>query len=162
MKMLTGLAAADRGRGAAVRPAARRRRHERAQPRRLHVAVVLALYRTDGAAEPRPARAAVSSAGGARRRRASPSWSSVSASADYLDQRTLRPAARHSPAAVARRRDRARAGDADPRRADLGRRSAGARPVLGAADRSVAQPGRDDLRLDPFHERGRALRPHRR
>ena len=31
---------------------------------------------------------------------------------------------------------------------------------LGIADRPVAQSGRDDLRLDPFHERGRALRPH--
>ena len=49
---------------------------------------------------------------------------------------------------------------ADPRRADLRRRSAGARRVLGAADRSVAQSGRDDLRLDAFHERGGALRPH--
>ena len=80
--------------------------------------------------------------------------------ADYLDQRDLRSAARHPPAALARGRDRARAGNAHSRRADLGRRSAGARPVLGAADRSFAQPGRDDFRLDPFHERGRALRPH--
>ena len=71
-----------------------------------------------------------------------------------------RPAARHPPAPVAGGRDRARAGNPDPRRADLGRRPAGARPVLGAADRPVAQSGRDDLRLHPFHERGRALRPH--
>ncbi len=49
-----------------------------------------------------------------------------------------RPAARHSPAAFAGGRDRARAGDADPRRADFGRRSAGARPFLGSADRPVA------------------------
>ena len=35
----------------------------------------------------------------------------------------------------------------------------GARPVLGIADRSFAQSRRDDFRLDPFHERGRALRP---
>ena len=79
---------------------------------------------------------------------------------DYLDQARLGSAARHPPAAVARRRHRPRARDAHPRRADLGRRSAGARPVLGIADRSVAQSRRDDLRLDPFHERGRALRPH--
>ena len=77
----------------------------------------------------------------------------------YLDQLRLRPAAGHPPAALARRRHRARARDAHPRRADLGRRSAGAGPVLGAAGRSVAQSGRDDLRLDSFHERGRALRP---
>ncbi len=64
-------------------------------------------------------------------------------------------AARHPPAAVARGRDRPRAGAPDPRRAHLGRRSARARRVLGAARRSVAQRGRDDLRLDPLHERGR-------
>ena len=55
----------------------------------------------------------------------------------------------------------ARAGGADPRRADLGRRSGGARRLLGAADRPVApRTGRHDLPLDPLHERGRALRPH--
>ena len=32
--------------------------------------------------------------------------------------------------------------------------------LLGAADRSFAQSGRDDLRLHAFHERSGALRPH--
>ena len=57
------LAAAERGRGAAVRQAARRQRHRFAPARRLHVAIVLALHRTHGAAEPRSACAAFSSAG---------------------------------------------------------------------------------------------------
>ena len=47
------LAAAERRRSAVVRQAARRARHRRAQPRRLYVAIILALYRADGAAEPR-------------------------------------------------------------------------------------------------------------
>ena len=72
----------------------------------------------------------------------------------------LRPAARHPPAPVARGRDRARARAPDPRRADLRRRPAGARRVLAPADGSRPQPGRHDLRLHPFHERGGALRPH--
>ena len=48
------------------------------------------------------------------------------------------PAARHSPAPVARRRGHPRARDADPRRADLGRRPGRPRRVLGAADRPLA------------------------
>ena len=68
--------------------------------------------------------------------------------------------ARHPPAPVARRRRAARARGADPRRADLGRRSGRARRLLGADDQPVARGGRDDLPVDPFHERGGALRPH--
>ncbi len=72
--------------------------------------------------------------------------------ADYLDQRALPP---HPSATVARRRCLH-----EPEILILDERSIrGARPVLGIADRPVAQPGRDDLRLDPFHERGRAVRP---
>ena len=71
-----------------------------------------------------------------------------------------RPAAGLAPAAVAGGRGAARAGDADPRRADLGRRSGRARQLLGAADRSFAQAGRHDLRHDALHERRDALRPH--
>ncbi len=73
MKMLTGLLAAERRRGAAVRQAARCPRHRRARPRRLYVAIVLALHRADGAAESRAARAAVPSARAQERKRASPS-----------------------------------------------------------------------------------------
>ena len=65
-----------------------------------------------------------------------------------------------APAAVAGGRRAARAADPDPRRADVGRRSGRARQLLGAADRSVAQAGRDDLRDDALHERGDALRSH--
>ena len=104
-------------------------------------------------------RAPVPPAAAPRRRRASPSWSNASASRIISTSRSG-SAARHPPAAVACRRHRPPTRDADPRRADLGRRPVGARPVLGIADRSVAQPGRDDLCLDPFHERSRALRPH--
>ncbi len=61
--------------------------------------------------------------------------------AEHVDQCAEDFAARYPPAALARRRDRSRARNADSRRADLGRRSVGARPVLGIADRSVAQQG---------------------
>ncbi len=47
-------------------------------------------------------------------------------------------ARRNPPASVAGRGDGARARDPDPRRADLRRRSGGARPVLGAAHRPLA------------------------
>ena len=157
MKMLTGLLRAERRRGAAVRQAARCRRHELALSRRLHVAVVLALHRTDGPAEPRSSCASFPPAGaegeGAYRRAGRmvrPRGLSRSAHAGS--------AVGDSPAALARRRHRPRAGDPHPRRADLGRRSPGAGPVLGSADRSFAQSRRDHFRLDPFHERGRALR----
>jgi ribosome-dependent ATPase len=58
MKMLR-LAGAELRRGAAVRETAGTRRHEFALPRRLHVAVVLALHRTDRPAEPRASRASL-------------------------------------------------------------------------------------------------------
>ena len=73
MKMLTGLLPPTRRRGASVRKAARRQRHEFALSRRLHVAVVLALHRADGPAEPRSSCAHFSSdgpKGGAAHRRA--------------------------------------------------------------------------------------------
>ena len=76
---------------------------------------------------------------GASSSRASTSSSRASGSRGYRRPARRRPAARHPPAAVARRRGRARAGDADPRRADLGRRPARARRVLGPADRPVAR-----------------------
>ena len=80
MKMLTGLLPPSEGEALLFGQPLDARRHERALSRRLHVAVVLALYRTDGPAEPRSSRPPVPSAGRARRRRASPSWSSGSAS----------------------------------------------------------------------------------
>ena len=64
-----------------------------------------------------------------------------------------------SPAALVGCRHRPRARDTHPRRTHLGRRSAGAGSLLGSVDRSFAQPGRDHLRFDPLHERGRTLRP---
>ena len=70
------------------------------------------------------------------------------------------PAARPAPAPVARGGGDPRAGAADPRRADLGRRSGGARRLLGAPDRSLAATRGHDLHLHPLHERGGALRPH--
>ena len=74
-------------------------------------------------------------------KRASPNWSHGSGSRTIsISERSDLPLG-HPPAAVARRRDRARAGNAHPRRADLGRRSAGARPVLGALIASFAQQG---------------------
>ena len=153
-------AGAERRRGAAVRQAAGSRRHEFALSRRLHVAVVLALYRTDGPAEPRSSRAPLPSAGregeGAHRRTGR--WFGLE---DYLDQR-----ASDMPLGIRQRlslavADRPPARNAHPRRTDLGRRSSGAGPVLGGVDRSFAQSRRDDFRLDPLHERGRTLRSDR-
>ena len=54
----------------------------------------------------------------------------------------------------------ARARHASAGRADFRRRSGRPRRVLGVAHRPLAAPGRDDLRLDPLHERGPPLRPH--
>ena len=71
-----------------------------------------------------------------------------------------KPAARHQAEAAARRGGAARARHSHSRRADLRRRSDRARRVLAHADRSVARRRRHDLSLDPFHERGGALRPH--
>ena len=57
-------AATERGRGLAVRPGGGPARSGHPAPGGLHVAVVFALHRADGAAEPRPACAAVRGAGG--------------------------------------------------------------------------------------------------
>ena len=69
-------------------------------------------------------------------------------------------AAGRPPAAFARGGDHPRPGDADPRRADVRRRSGGARRILGVAHRPVAREAGHDLHLHPLHERGDALRPH--
>ena len=69
-------------------------------------------------------------------------------------------AARHQAAAAACRGGAARARHSHSRRADLGRRSDRARRVLAHADRPLPRRRRHDLSLDPFHERGGALRPH--
>ena len=71
---------------------------------------------------------------------------------EHLDQRAAAVPLGNSPTPVAGGRRGARAAGAHSRRADLGRRSAGARPVLGTAHRPVAQSRRDHLRLHPFHE----------
>ena len=55
MKMLTGLLPATERQCDAARPPGRCRRHALAHARRLHVAVVLALYRAHRSPEPRPA-----------------------------------------------------------------------------------------------------------
>ena len=70
------------------------------------------------------------------------------------------PAAGHPPATVAGRGDGAQAGTADPGRADLGRGPHRPRQPLAIDDRPGAQRPGHDLHLHPFHERGRALRPH--
>ena len=80
---------------------------------------------------------------------------------EHVDSRGSRSAAWYPPAIVARGCNRARTRSIDPRRTDLGCRSLGTGRVLGAVDRSVAQPGRDHLRLDAFHERSGTLRSHR-
>ena len=81
-------------------------------------------------------------------------------SGNRRQRKTRKPAARHQAATAARRGGAARARDSHSRRADLRRRPDRARRVLAHADRSLARRRRDDLSLDPFHERSRALRPH--
>ena len=70
------------------------------------------------------------------------------------------PAAGGTPAPLAGGGDGAQARTADPRRADLGRRSGRARQLLAPADRAGARGSRHHLHLHPLHERGPALRPH--
>ena len=71
-----------------------------------------------------------------------------------------RPAAGHSSASLARGGDDPCPRDADPGRADIGRRSRRARQVLANPRRPLPEGQRHDLHLDPLHERGGALRPH--
>ncbi|KAF1858453.1 hypothetical protein Lal_00014968 [Lupinus albus] len=149
----------QRRRGPAVRPSRRRARPRRAAPRRLHVAGVLAVRRTDGAPEPRAARAPVPRAGRPHRRPRGRDGRALRPRR-RAGRAAGRPAARHPPAPVARRRDGARAGTADPGRAHVRRRPARARRVLAPDDRPRAARPRDDLHFDPLHERGAALRPH--
>ena len=73
MKMLTGLLPASEGEALLFGQPLDASDMQCAQARRLHVAVVLALYRADRAAEPRPARAPVPPAAATRPRRVSPS-----------------------------------------------------------------------------------------
>ncbi len=72
-----------------------------------------------------------------------------------------RPSAWHSSAPFAGRRHRPQARNPHPRRADIRRRSAGARRLLGSPGRPFTQRWYDDLHLDTFHERGCPLRSYR-
>ena len=130
MKMLTGLLPADRRAGLAVRPGRRCRTTSRlAQARRLHVAGLLALHRTDGTAEPGSARPAVPPAGRRVPERVEELLERFGLTTIVTRCRT--PAAGHTPAAVAGRGRHPRARPPDPRRADFGRRSGGPRRLLG-------------------------------
>ena len=75
-------------------------------------------------------------------------------------RRAGKPAARHPSAPAIGGGHPASPRDADPGRADIGRRSGRPRPVLGIPDRSLPQRRGDDLSLHALHERGDALRPH--
>ena len=160
MKMLTGLLPATAGEAILFGHPVNAHECRAASACRLYVAVIFALYGTDGAAEPGSACSAVSPAAGLRPSRIAALIEQFGL-AEHVDSRGSRSAAWHPPATVARGCNRARARSIDPRRADLGCRSLGTGRVLGAADRSVAQAGRDHLRLDAFHERGGTLRSHR-
>ena len=159
MKMLTGLLPPTEGKAMLFGRPVSGGRHGDASARRLHVAGLLALWRALGPAEPRAPRQAVRPprrrARQARRRDAR----SVRAPGGGR-RRAGKPAARHPPAPAIGGRDPASARDADPGRADIGRRSGRPRPVLGIPDRSLPQRRGDDLPLHALHERGDALRPH--
>ena len=79
---------------------------------------------------------------------------------DVLDALPADLAARPTATPVARGGDDPQAGPADPRRADLRRRSDRARRLLADDDRPVAPRAGHHLHLDPLHERGRTLRSH--
>ena len=111
MKMLTGLLPATEGEALLFGQPVDADDIELAPARRLHVAVVLALYRAHRAAEPRSACAPVPSAGATRPRAASPSSSQQFGLARLSRSARRRAAARHPPAAVAGGRRRARARD---------------------------------------------------
>ena len=161
MKMLTGFLPATEGRCKLFGKPMGARRHGDPAQRRLHDAGVLALQRTDRPAESRTARRTLSSAARSKHSRAG-----IEELLERYDLRAHRrraarqPAARHQAATAARGRGAARARDPHPRRADFGRRPDRARRLLAHPDRSVARRRRDDLRHDPFLERGGALRPH--
>ena len=153
-------AAAHRGDGDAVRQLRRGRQHGGPQEPRLHDAGVLALRRADRPPEPGPARAALSPAArqgeGAHRR----SWSSGSASASHLDA-----LAEELPMGLRQRLSLAVAVLHEPQILILDEPTSGVDPVARDSfwellDRPLAQAGRHDLRDDPLHERGHALRPH--
>ena len=159
MKMLTGLLPPTEGTRNALRQLRRSRKHGGPQEPRIHDAGVLALRRAERPPEPGLARAPVSPSAG------------QGESAHRGAGREIRP--RHAsrcagrgpadglaPAAFAGGRRAARAANPDPGRAHVGRRSGRPRQLLGAADRSLAEAGRDDLRDDALHERRDALRPH--
>ena len=140
MKMLTGLLPATSGEAFLFGRPVDATRPQCATARRLHVAVVLALYASSPSGRTSNCTRGSSTCRPRRRARASPSLSSGSASRAYLDQLTS-----SLPLGIRQRLSLAvaivhRAGNPDPRRADLGRRSDGARRILGTPDRSVAQP----------------------
>ena len=152
--------AADRGHRDALRQLRRSRQHGGAQEPRLHDAGVLALRRAERPPEPGPCTRACITSRPRRRKRASTELVERFGLRHASRRAGRRPADGLAPAALAGRRRAARAADPDSRRAHVGRRSGRARQLLGAADRSLAQAGRDDLRHDALHERRHALRPH--
>ena len=151
--------AANRRRSAAFRASPRCRRHGDARTRRLHVAGLLALWRTDRPAEPGTAFPPVSPARGPESGSGSGNARTVR-SARRRGQPARKPAPRSETAPAAGRRPHARSGGADPGRADLGRRSGRPRRLLALPDQPIARRRRDDLPLDPLHERSGAMRPH--
>ena len=160
MKMLTGLLPASEGTALLFGHTVDARDIGHPQACRLHVAVVLALWRADACGRTWCCmrgcsicrRIAIAA-------RVAEMVERFGLSA-FVDQRAGEPAAGHAPAPVAGGGGDPPAGNADPRRADLGRRSGRARRILAPADRAVAQRRRHHLHLHPLHERGRALRPH--
>ena len=153
MKMLTGLLPATSGEAALFGQPVDGTDAGAARARRLHVAVLLALHRADGAAEPRAARAALPPAARAARPRIATLIQQFGLG-EHLDTE-----AAALPLGIRQRLSLAVAIVHEPELLILDEPTSGVDPLARDAFWELLidlsrRRRRDDLRLDPLHERG--------